>query len=52
MRTGRPKRSLVLTDEERRQLETLAHRARTAPQLARRARIVLMCAAGTIASRA
>jgi transposase len=46
MRTGRPKTALVLTDDERRQLESLAHRARTAPQPARRARIVLACAAG------
>jgi transposase len=46
MRTGRPKTALILTDDERRQLESLAHRARTAPQPARRARIVLACAAG------
>ena len=46
MRTGRPKVPLVLTADERRQLEALAHRARTAPHLARRARIVLACAEG------
>jgi transposase len=46
MRTGRPKAPLVLTVDERRQLESLAHRARTAPHLARRARIVLACAEG------
>jgi transposase len=46
MRRGRPKASLVLTDEERRQLESLAHRSRTASQLARRARIILACAEG------
>lgn len=46
MRTGRPKTKLVLTDDERRQLESLAHRARTAAGPARRARIVLACAAG------
>lgn len=46
MRTGRPKPSLVVTAEERRQLESLSHRARSAPWLARRARIVLACAEG------
>jgi transposase len=46
MPMGRPKASLVLTDEERQHLDTLAHRSRTAPQLARRARIVLACAEG------
>ncbi len=46
MPMGRPKVALVLTDDERRQLESLAHRSRTAPQLARRARIVLACADG------
>ena len=34
MRTGRPKPPLALTAEERQQLESLAHRARSAPQLA------------------
>jgi hypothetical protein len=55
MRTGRPKASLVLTADERRQLESLAHRARSAPHLARRARLVLACAEGrdnkTVAKR-
>ncbi len=46
MRTGRPKAPLNLTDEERRQLESLSHRSRTASFLARRARIVLACADG------
>jgi transposase len=46
MRTGRPKAPLTLSAEERKQLESMAHRARTAPQLARRARIVLACAGG------
>jgi transposase len=46
MRTGRPKPAVVLTDEEQRQLASLAHRARTAAGPARRARIVLACAAG------
>jgi|SRR5262245_7237979 len=47
MRTGRPKVALILTDEERRRLESLAHRSRTAPHVARRARIILACAEGT-----
>jgi transposase len=38
---------LSLTDVERQQLTSMAHRARTVPQLARRARIVLACAEGT-----
>jgi transposase len=46
MRTGRPKVALMLTDDERMRLESLAHRSRTAPLLARRARIVLACAGG------
>src|SRR6476660_1595980 len=47
MRTGRPKVALILTDDERRRLESLAHRSRAAPQVARRARIILACAEGT-----
>ena len=46
MRTGRPKAALIVTDVERSTLEGLARRARTAPQVARRARIVLACARG------
>ena len=46
MRTGRPKTPLVVSREERETLESVAHRSRTAPQLARRARIVLACADG------
>jgi transposase len=46
MRLGRPKVALILTDDERVRLDSLAHRSRTAPQLARRARIVLACAEG------
>jgi transposase len=45
----------MLTPDERRRLESLAHRSRSAPHLARRARIVLACADGrptkTIAKR-
>src|SRR5215469_16299338 len=43
MRTGRPKAALHLTAEDRERLESLAHRSRTAPPLARRARILLAC---------
>jgi transposase len=46
MRTGRPKKPLVLTDEERERLESLAHRARSQAVVARRARVVLACAEG------
>jgi transposase len=46
MRTGRPKALLVLSEEERRTLDSWAHRARTAPVLARRARVILECATG------
>lgn len=46
MRTGRPKQPLVLSDEERDRLESLSHRARSQPALARRARVVLACAEG------
>src|SRR5215470_5275367 len=46
MRTGRPKRPLVLTSEEQERLQSLAHRARTQPVLARRARVVLASAQG------
>ena len=35
MRTGRPKVALILTDDERRRLDSLAHRSRSAPALAR-----------------
>ena len=47
MRTGRPKVALILTDDERRRLDSLAHRSRTAAALARRARIILACAEGS-----
>src|SRR6201995_2945233 len=46
MRTGRPKQALTLTAEERERLESLAHRSRSQPLLARRARVVLTCAEG------
>src|SRR5262245_44759769 len=47
MRTGRPKVAMVLTVEERQVLDSRAHRSRTAPHVARRARIILACAEGT-----
>lgn len=47
MRTGRQKVALILTPEERRQLDSLAHRSRSAPVVARRGRVILACAAGT-----
>jgi transposase len=47
MRKGRPKIALILTDDERRRLDSLAHRSRTAPHVARRARIILACADGS-----
>ncbi len=46
MRTGRPKQPLVLTDEERERLQSLAHRARSQSAVARRARVVLASAEG------
>ncbi len=46
MRTGRPKQPLVLTKEEQARLESMAHRARSQPLLARRARVVLACGDG------
>jgi len=46
MRRGRPKADLVVTEVEQRELTSLAHRSRSAPALARRARIILACAAG------
>jgi transposase len=46
MRTGRPRQDLTLSEEERERLESLAHRARSQPLLARRARVVLACAEG------
>src|ERR1700678_3337894 len=46
MRTGRPKQLLILTEEERERLQSLAHRARSQSLLARRARVVLACGDG------
>jgi len=46
MPTGRPKQAVRLTEEERERLQSLTHRARSQPLLARRARVVLACAEG------
>jgi len=46
MRTGRPKQALSLTEEEQDRLQSLAHRARSQPLLARRARVVLASGEG------
>jgi transposase len=46
MRTGRPKQELLLTEEERARLESMAHRARSQALLALRARVVLACGDG------
>ena len=43
-RSGAPKAELVLTDDERRELERYVRRATTSQRLAQRARIVLRCA--------
>jgi transposase len=45
MRTGAPG-CVDLDRDERRRLDSLAHRSRSAPALARRARIILACAEG------
>ena len=46
MALGRPKAPLVLTASEEQTLSSWARRARTAPTVARRARVVLACARG------
>lgn len=46
MRTGRPKKPLTLTDDERAKLEQWARRPKSSQRLALRSRIVLACAAG------
>ena len=46
MRTGRPKRPLELTDEDRDKLTTIALRPKSAQAMAMRARIVLSCVQG------
>jgi len=46
MRTGRPKKPLLIADEEHEKLRTIALRPKSAQALALRARIVLFCAQG------
>src|ERR1700676_5747798 len=46
MRTGRPKKTLVVTPKEREKLEMLARRPKSAQSIAMRARIVLGCDSG------
>jgi transposase len=46
MRTGGPRKPLILSEEERDRLQSLAHRARSQSLLARRARVVLTSAEG------
>lgn len=46
MRTGRPKAEIILSKDEREQLERWSRRPKTAQALAQRARIVLACAEG------
>ena len=46
MLTGRPKKPLILSDEEREKLQQWARRPKTAQRLALRSRIVLLCAQG------
>src|SRR5436309_11274382 len=46
MRTGRPRKPLILSEEERERLQSVAHRARSQSLLARRARVVLASAEG------
>jgi len=46
MRTGRPKKPLQITDEDRDKLTTMARRPKSAQAMAMRARIVLSCEQG------
>jgi transposase len=46
MKTGRPLKALVLTNEEQTKLEQWARRPKTSQRLALRSRIVLTCASG------
>jgi hypothetical protein len=47
-RTGRPKAELIVSDEEREELERLARRSRTNRSVALRAKIILRCADGRL----
>ena len=46
MRTGRPKKPLEITDEDRDKLQTMARRSKSAQAMAMRARVVLFCGEG------
>ncbi len=46
MPTGRPKRALEISEEERQQLESIAHSRSVAAGLNQRAKLVLACAGG------
>jgi len=46
MRTGRPKKPLEISDEDRDKLQTMARRPKSAQAMAMRARIVLSCGQG------
>ena len=46
MRTGRPRKTVTLKDEEKEKLELMARRPKTSQIAAQRARIVLACAQG------
>jgi transposase len=49
-RTGRPKKPLLITDDERAELEQIARRSRSSRRSAFRAKIVLACATSTNAA--
>ena len=46
MRTGRPKKTLEISDDDREKLSTMARRPKSSQAMAMRARIVLDCARG------
>ncbi len=46
MRTGRPRAELILTEQEKAKLETMARRPKTDQRTAMRAKIILECARG------
>jgi transposase len=46
MRTGRPKAAVMLSEEQREQLQSWARRRKTAQSLALRAKVILRCAEG------
>jgi len=46
MGLGRPKAAIILSDEERKQLEAWVRRRKTAQALAMRSKIILECATG------